>query len=63
MRAADAVAQDADPLSGISISQDIADIAIYTYLTGMKAVDEVLHFQRAEQKFIPDIFNAYCYAQ
>ena len=57
MHALDSMAEDPDPLFGIAGQEHVADIEVGPHILGIKTVDEVPHLQRAEQEFVPDVFN------
>src|SRR5581483_3636103 len=53
----DALAERANPVLGIAVKHDVADIEPRFHPRAVEFADVRGHFERAEQKFVPDFFD------
>jgi hypothetical protein len=59
MHTMDLLAQDIDPMFRIARRKSIAYVEVRSDPFAVELSDELPHLERAEQKLVPDIFNAY----
>lgn len=48
--------EDFNPMLGVASGKHVADIEVRTYPIAPEGINEIAHLQRAEQKFVPDVF-------
>ena len=53
----DAAAEREDPMFGIAVGDDVADVEIGGDIRRREVVDVTRHFRRAEEDFVADVFN------